>query len=443
MVNLLITTRCNRSCGYCFAKEKIYSSGGSASHTDITIHDLDRVLDFLAKTKSSSLQLAGGEPTIHPKFEEILIKILGKGIYVNVLSNALWNHEKNKLFSNISPTKVGFLLNIDHPGTYGPGDLERIEENLFALEGRGNVTLSFNIFEKVPQCEYIFDIVSKHSFTNIRLSFSMPVLFGKSRNIYLPIEDYSALTPFVMNFVRRAEASGVCVRMDNTVPLCMLSPDELGELLLKEVLDRRRNFTCFPAIDIGPDLSVWRCFGTSGLFNKRLEEFNSLNEVYEYYEMIFKPFKSKVFPMKKCYDCKYGREGLCQGGCLGFSTSKYMELNKMPVEITDEEIVYMKPKLSEEIEIRKYEIPDTSLILSLKNKEMLEINPLMEHLLNLFDGKRTIGEVMEIYAQKITQVGQNEDMLDGFLIDIASQEVIPTIRKLMDREFLINDDPDR
>jgi len=48
---------------------------------DIAMKDLDKVLEFLARSGCNALQLAGGEPTLHPKFDEILLKILKKGIY--------------------------------------------------------------------------------------------------------------------------------------------------------------------------------------------------------------------------------------------------------------------------------------------------------------------------------------------------------------------------
>jgi len=437
MVNLLITMRCNRSCSYCFAKEKIHSYSGLAHHRDITLHDLDKALDFLARSGCDSLQLAGGEPTIHPEFDEILIRILRRDMNVNLLSNALWNPEKNELFSKISPVKLGFLLNIDHPDTYRPTEWARIEENLLALEDRGNVTLSFNIFEREPRCEYIFDLASKHGFTNLRLSFSMPVVFDKVKNVYLPIEEYKALTPFVVDFVRKAETLGTEVRMDNTVPICMFSKDELAELLLKGVIEPRRNLTCFPAVDIGPDLSLWRCFGTSGLFNMRLEEFKSLSEVYEYFERMFRPYQFKIFPMKECYECRYARESLCQGGCIGFSIAKCMELGNWPQEFSDEEVLDLRPKLSANVIVRNYDIPKETLIFLLGNRDLIEVPHPMKELLDLFNGRRTVRDAIDIYMQKTITVGRSADPLDDFLTSIASEELIPSIRRLLDRGFLI------
>ncbi|MCS7363935.1 MAG: hypothetical protein NDF54_00655 [archaeon GB-1867-035] len=162
----------------------------------------------------------------------------------------------------------------------------------------------------------------------------MPVVFGGKRNVYLAIEEYKSLAPFIMEFVKRVESYGASIKMDNTVPVYMFSKEELGELLLKGVLEPSRNFVCFPAIDIGPDLPIWRCFGTSGLFNRKMEDFNSLQEIYDYYERVFKPYQFKVFPMEECHECEYAKKEICQGGCIGFFPSQ-MYKDRLPSSRVD------------------------------------------------------------------------------------------------------------
>ena len=52
MVNLLITMSCNRSCSYCFAKEKLYSYAKSESIREMSLEDLDRVMAVFGKKQS-------------------------------------------------------------------------------------------------------------------------------------------------------------------------------------------------------------------------------------------------------------------------------------------------------------------------------------------------------------------------------------------------------
>jgi radical SAM protein with 4Fe4S-binding SPASM domain len=429
--------RCNRSCSYCFAKEKINSYPKSSGPQDISMENVDKVLDFLEKDNFDTMQLAGGEPTLHPKFDEILMKILNKGIHLNVLSNTLWDPKKNKLFSDISSSNLGFLLNIDHPNTYNSNEWERIVENLLAIRGRKNVSISFNISEKVPKYEYIFEIISNYEFKNLRLSFSMPVVYGEAKNQYLPLSDYKALAPFVMNFYKRAEHMDVGVTMDNTVPLCMFSENEIGKLLLNGVIEAKRNFVCFPAIDIGPDLSVWRCFGTSGLSNRKIEDFRSPTEVYEYYDRISRPYQFNVFELEECYDCEYAKKKMCQGGCNGYSIAKSMELGMYPLETKNEDILELKPTISENVSFKIYNIPKETFVLSHDNGEIMEFRPLMRQLFDLFNGNRSVRDAIKIYMNETKAAIENENPLDIFLKNVAIEEVLPTIRDLLDRGFLV------
>lgn len=423
--------RCNRACSFCFAKEKMASYQKLEYPIDINIQNLHQVLDFLSKSGCNAIQLAGGEPTLHPKFKEILIKTLQKGMYINLLSNALWDKPDTELFSKIPPSKLGFLLNIDHPDTYTVNEWKRVEDNLSSLEERKNITISFNIFDEKPRYEYLFDLIKRHGVKNLRLSFAMPVNFSEGKNKYLPIENYKTLAPFILNFHKRAKSMDASVRMDNTIPLCMFSQKALGELLCDGVIEPRRNFTCFPAIDIGPDLRVWRCFGTSGLFNKKLEEFSSLGEIYEYYESAFKPYQTEVFPMDECYKCKYAERGICQGGCIGYSIIKCRDLGNCPQNMVDKDISSIKLHVSRNITLREYDIPEKTLLVFLENGKSVEINPAMKHLFDFFDGKSTVKEVIEAYTQKSEILDKTVDPVDIFATNIIKEEFVCTIKKLL------------
>jgi organic radical activating enzyme len=436
MVNLLITMRCNRACSYCFAKEKIRSYSDQQKNKDMTLPDLKKVIKFLGKGETDTIQLAGGEPTIHPEFDEILKTLLDSGFNLNVLSNALWDDSKNELFTKISPTKLGFLLNIDSRRTYSDKEWEKIERNLSALSERGNVTLSFNIFEKEPNYEYIFDLVTRKNIKNLRLSFSMPVMVGQTMNSHIPLKDYHEHAPMIMKFVERAEASDVCVKLDNTVPICMFTKEQMGELMLKEVLDPRRNFVCFPALDIGPDLSVWRCFGTANMFNKNMDDFHSFKEAFDFFNHAFDQFQHKVYPLAECTKCQYAKDKICQGGCIGFSISRIQELGITPRETEEDDILAMRLRTSAGVDVRQYDVPDKSFLLQLNNRYMLEVEPSVVPLLALADGKRTVRQVIDTMMSDSGILEEKNDPLDEFLAEETSRELVAMVRRLLEKGFL-------
>jgi len=59
MPNIVINSKCNLNCSYCFSNK--------TSFDDITIQQLNEILNYLKKTKISYLNIIGGEPSIHPE----------------------------------------------------------------------------------------------------------------------------------------------------------------------------------------------------------------------------------------------------------------------------------------------------------------------------------------------------------------------------------------
>ncbi|MGA2152026.1 MAG: radical SAM protein, partial [Geobacteraceae bacterium] len=116
MPNVLLTTRCNLSCKYCFAQEKLT---GKRMH--MPMENVRQVIEFLKRSEYPIFRVMGGEPTLHPNFIEIIHMSLAEGMRVDVLSNATWSESCSDLFSRISPTRLLFLLNIDHPDNYAAG----------------------------------------------------------------------------------------------------------------------------------------------------------------------------------------------------------------------------------------------------------------------------------------------------------------------------------
>jgi organic radical activating enzyme len=428
--------RCNRACNYCFAKEKLHSYTARDAVTEISLENVEKVLLFLSKTNCDTIQLAGGEPTIHSKFTEIMLTLLKSNIRVNLLTNALWNPTLNEFFDQISPISLGFLLNIDHPKTYSNPEKQRLEENLAFLSKRGNVTLSFNLFEKQPDYHYIFDLVAKYGFKNLRLSFSMPVKFEGKTNTYLQIEEYKAAAGHIMDFVHKAEQLDATVGMDNAVPICMFTPQELSELMIKEVVSPQRNFICYPAIDIGPDLSVWRCFGTSKLFNKKLDDFSSLAEIYDFYQQASRLYQFKFFPLKECESCEHAKKERCQGGCIGFAEAKCEEQGISVVVPQDSELLQLKPTLSSKVSLRTYTLPAGIATLKFHDGSELEIPSAIAELLPLLDGKTTI---LQALSAKIsgTQIRQPADEFDELLVELSSKDALPIIRRLIEKKALL------
>jgi MoaA/NifB/PqqE/SkfB family radical SAM enzyme len=395
MANILLTTRCNLKCPYCFAQEKL-----DGKRISMAMSDVEKVIDFLKRSNHPYFRAMGGEPTLHPEFPAILEMALRSGLRVDVLSNATWPDSYNELFRRTSPRRVVFLLNIDLPARYAPVVWQRIQNNLEAIAERGSITLSFNVFEKQPHDEYILELTEKYGIDKIRMSFSLPVL--GANNACLKLDDYKQMAPFVVDFVRRARQRGVQVSMDNAIPLCMFTYEQAGELLLNRAIDLERNMRCSPVIDIGPDLRVWCCFCLSKIWNRHLDEFQNLDEIYNYYRRALALYQSRLYPLDECNSCSYRELWKCQGGCLTHTVMKHGELSLEDLEQESCNPGWkdgMVLALPEDVIIRRYDMPEESFAIFNKTSGLeLEVDASFQPLLGYLDGRCSAHEIIDRFA---------------------------------------------
>lgn len=434
MPNLLLTTRCNLSCTYCFAKERMSHNG----HRDISMEDVTKVISILKRSNDFNFRLMGGEPTTHPRFKDIVLLAAGEGMHIDLLSNGTWPNAYNELFGQISPNKLLFLLNIDHPDNYTPALWKRIETNLFALAGRRGVSLSFNIFSKNPQYQYLFELTTKYNIRRVRLSFSLPVL--DTHNTRLDLEEYGDMADFIIAFTRQCAFRGVEVQLDNAVPLCIFSNAQAGELLLKGILDLNRNARCRPIIDIGPDLSVWPCFCLSSFNNRQLDEFDTIPEIVAYYETALRPYQEDIFPMEKCYDCDLRTRWGCQGGCTTFSIEQGRQ---DAVAKQDSRPDCTCPSgdaivtLGDGITLTRYSIPEETLMM--KNEATgaeVELGTGFGPLLALLDGHHTFSQISEALLSR-SQMNAKGGPLASFEKEILKESHAKILSSFIEEKFLV------
>ncbi|NIR47807.1 radical SAM protein [candidate division KSB1 bacterium] len=431
MANILLTTVCNRACSYCFAKEKMTQK----PHQEMSMENVEKVIAFLKRSNLPVFRMMGGEPTLHSRFPEIVMKVLEEGFRIDLLSNALWNKDHAILFENISPEYLNFLLNIDHPSTYSKQQWTRIGENLARLKDRKENSLSFNIFENPPRADYVFELATRYEINSIRLSFSMPII-GPIRNAYLELEEYPLLAQWVIDFAKKGESLNLKVGLDNTVPLCMFTKEQIGELVLLGTVDPQKNFQCCPVVDIGPDLSIWRCFGTSEIFNAHLDDFNTLEEAWEYFEEKFDKYQYKLFPLPECNGCKYANNGKCQGGCIGYTILRMRDEFSDTEDLNGDGLLARHLRLAPTTQVKHFQFPKPTIILSRKGRSRnVAVSPEIWSLLSNLNGNMTVADVIEISSNDSLSLS-TDDPVDCFIMNQTKNAYYPWVKKLLKHGFL-------
>ena len=140
---LNITTYCNLKCKHCYIERNPYKN----EEDFISIEKIKQALIFVKGTKLNSIYLTGGEPLMHPEFNQILRMCL-KISNTTVLSNGVMINDK----------KARFLKKIDDESQYETiyrislDSTNELEND--ALRGRGSYRKALGAIASLLKYEF-------------------------------------------------------------------------------------------------------------------------------------------------------------------------------------------------------------------------------------------------------------------------------------------------
>ena len=307
MSNLVLTSRCQRKCEYCFAKDFI------TSDSELSFDNFIRIVEFL-NTGPKNINLLGGEPTLHKDFNLMLRYLIEKDFRIQVFTNGMVSSEfLNSLISVLNKfvlkeNQLYFAVNVREE-KYRSKLETKLQERFFDYLGHLSYP-SFVIQDINSDLLFLKDIVEKFKTDNtIKLSLAHPINGGVNK--HLKPEEYKDVA---INIIKLCENTpDIYKRFDCGFVLCMFSLQEIGRLRTDEKNDFM--FSCDIPLDIYPDLSVSNCFSLSKIFKTNITNFKDVYELINYfYEGLMTP--TGVFK-ERCNECEFFRKE-CSGGCKGF-----------------------------------------------------------------------------------------------------------------------------
>lgn len=310
MANIALINYCNLNCPYCFANDYITEEEKHA----ITMEELDRILEFLSRTRVGRVGLIGGEPTIHPEFDKILKRISEFCKTYNTRASIFTNGIRLYDYARLIDDNMGCLVNLNHPDVVGKSNWDNIIRSLDRMKLCSNidrVTLGINLYSTMRGYDYLFDTALKYKKDCVRVSYVAPTNQCSSVD---KDEYYNNAKEIFIPFVEKAKSLGIRVHLDcNHIPRCYFTEKELD--IIESVVDGYHEY-CEPVVDITPDFKGTACFGAYKLYD--LSGFDNILEVERYLR-----FK-RLFPLSeannsgKCSTCNKHDNLSCQGGCLAF-----------------------------------------------------------------------------------------------------------------------------
>ncbi len=310
-MNIALTYFCNQKCPYCFAIDAMSIRRASAEAREMTIDNLCKIMDFMKRSGVSRFNMIGGEPTLHSRFEEVYDAISGNSFSVMIFSNGVIAKERVE-FLNKKRNLEGILLNIRHPKEYSKDEWEKIIYTLSRLNRK--INLSFRVYKLDFDPRFLFDLTDEYRLRRaINWAIACPSLVTK--NAYIKLEDHEKVVERMVEFSRENKRRNIRWYTDAGFILCAFNDGKLEEL--KKNVRFTPETNCAPAMEVAPDLRIFRCFGMAPKSRPGLKitDFNNLEEATRHFFLNSLPFK-RIGGMDKCFKCEHIISQKCGGGCM-------------------------------------------------------------------------------------------------------------------------------
>jgi sulfatase maturation enzyme AslB (radical SAM superfamily) len=310
MTNLMLTSRCNLNCDFCFAVDIM----GGNTELDVSFKTFQKYIDHLDHSGMEQARLLGGEPTIHPKFPRFLNHALSRGKTILIFSNGLIPEAVMKVLEEIPPRECTVLVNLAS-GDGLPRVRRRQEEVLTRLGQRAcsGYTISRLAHLQFPQ---LLDIIDRTGSQRcLRIAMAQP---SGGSNIFIHPKQYRQVARLITELVVEAGQREVRVEFDCGFVRCMFSNEDL--LVLQEN-NVSAAWHCSPVWDVAPDAMAFPCFALAG----HMQVPDGLEHGLDELQRIFSDKMSVlriagVYP--ECSSCELRVTEKCSGGCLAVTMKR-------------------------------------------------------------------------------------------------------------------------
>lgn len=315
MANIAIVNYCNLKCKYCFADDMIQEESSC-----ITIDDYRRILEFLSRTPKNHVGIIGGEPTLHPQFEEILKETNTYCRECNSRATLFTNGINLEKFMPYIGERIGLLINCNAPEWQDGKKFDSLMKTLDHMHELswfdGKVSIGCNVFPGQKDYSFIWKIVDKYNIGHLRTSVVSPggcyAAMRSDKEKY-----YMDMKPIFLEHCKNAIKHKCILNMDcGHIPFCYFTKEE-EEIILEACGGHYTNEFCEPVVDITPEFKATACFGAYDPIDIR--DFNDLFELERYLLAEKTLPRAKANTSGRCATCRKHKLLQCQGGCLGFA----------------------------------------------------------------------------------------------------------------------------
>ena len=318
MANITISNVCNLKCSYCFASSHMDSVRGTTP-AFIDLDTFEKRLDFLDHSNIDQIRLIGGEPTLHPHFEELIDLAQQRHKKLLIFSHGLIPERALRCLASLPAEMCLVLINMNaSKSADGPDQRERRQRETAVRRLGPRALPGFNIYQPTFQLEPIIDLIrSTGCQPTIRLGLAQPILAGP--NAYLHPKHYPMVGSRLVHYAQVAAKSGITLEFDCGFVRCMFSNEGLA-ILQKTGTDI--GWRCNPILDLGIDGHAIHCFPLTGQWQISVKNGVDAAALRQQFSQHAAPYRLAGI-YKECSTCQHKLAGNCRGGCLASTIRRF------------------------------------------------------------------------------------------------------------------------
>src|SRR3989338_7608645 len=234
-----LTYECNNRCGWCYAASNFRENRGKRMPLDRALG----TIDFLASLDTQKVILIGGEPTMYPGLEEVILRTKERGMGAGVISNGR-KFKDSPFTQKIKESGIDYLtISVAGADAETHDGVTEVRGSFYETLGGirtacdAGISVATNTViasGNIGELERIVDLMIGEKITEMTFNICGVCVSQESNNSQLlPLPD--AVVAFERVYVY-AKSQGIRARLVTPMPICLFDSELRGELQARKLI---------------------------------------------------------------------------------------------------------------------------------------------------------------------------------------------------------------
>jgi radical SAM protein with 4Fe4S-binding SPASM domain len=312
-LTIIVTHRCNQSCEFCFDASNILCAS-KASDMDMTT--LDAVLEAIRAGVDDpaefNVTLSGGEPTVHPRFLDIVARVSEAGFPVTILTNGQRFADRRLLEEvlkhniwNLQFSIEGASAEVHDRRVGSPGAFDRLVQAIENAKSLGVrfITNSTMTATSIEEMYRLIDFLDELGVPKMNIGNTLPECAGRNWRVMM---EYPTVVELAEHLTLYALTKRIPFSFITPLPLCLKEGRQISN---PSVCSAGRY-----SLVVEPDGRLKPCSTCSGFDEAlpRIQQLGSYREAYARMDPLVAEYVNADLP-EVCRGCSRFAE--CKGAC--------------------------------------------------------------------------------------------------------------------------------